>query len=73
MKAIGTRVIIKQDEPKIEKGGIYLPQGKEEWSNVGTVVSLGSQVQADLRPGDRVVFLRQPDSALARWVAATRR
>lgn len=47
------------------KGSLYVPQGKEEFPNSGTILHVGPQVKEDLRVGDRVYFTRVPESALA--------
>ncbi len=65
MKATGTKVLVRQDEPKNMKGSLYVPQGKEEYPNTGTVLDVGPKVKEDIRVGDRVFFLRVPESALA--------
>ncbi len=65
MRATGNRVIIQQDPPKTEVGGLILPQGKEEFSNLGTVLHVGPKVKEDIRVGDRVMFERRPETHLA--------
>lgn len=66
MKAVGDKVLIKQDDPQetVGREGILIaPQGKETWPNTGIVLAVGTQVR-DVRPGDRVAFLRKPESGL---------
>lgn len=63
MKVIKKNVLVLQDMPNEMKGGLYLPAGKEEFSNIGTVLAIGNEV-TDVKEGDRVVFKRKPDSAI---------
>ena len=65
MRATGNKVLVRQDEAENMKGSLYLPQGKEEHSNTGTVLSVGPKVQEDIKVGDRVMFTRKPESHLA--------
>ena len=65
MRAVGNRVIIQQDPPASTKGSIFLPQGKEEFPNTGVVLSVGTRVESDIKVGDRVMFERRPETALA--------
>lgn len=65
MRATGSKVIVRQDDPKKKIGALFVPQGKEEYPNIGVVVSVGPKVQENVRVGDRVLFKRSPESALA--------
>ncbi len=65
MKATGNKVLVQQDEPETMKGSIHLPDGQEEFPNRGVVLSVGSKVKENIQVGDRVIFERKPESALA--------
>lgn len=41
-----------------------MPQGKEEYPNFGTVVSVGREVMC-VKRDDRVIFQRKPSSAIS--------
>ncbi len=70
---VQNRVIVRQDPPKDKIGSFFVPQGKEDWGNLGTVVAVGPglpgpdgvPVPPDVQVGDRVMFVRTPSTALA--------
>ena len=45
------------------RGALYVPQGKEDYPNIGTVLAVGKEVDCVV-VGDRVVFQRKPASAI---------
>lgn len=66
MRATGSRILVRQDESQNKIGKLYVPQGKEDFPNIGTVLSIGPLVKTeDIRVGDRVLFTRKPESHLA--------
>lgn len=64
MKMLGKNVLVRQDPPEARIGSLYVPQGKEEFSNFGTVLGVGLLV-TDVKKGDRVLFRRKPGSAIS--------
>lgn len=62
-------MLVKQDDPTSMRGGLHVPQGKEEYPPIGTVLDIGGLVK-DVKKGDRVVFKRKPDSALEAYARA---
>ena len=64
MKVLGKKVLVRQDAAVSRRGAILLPQGKEEYPNFGTILAVGGEV-TDIAVGDRVLFKRKPESALA--------
>jgi co-chaperonin GroES (HSP10) len=64
MKVLSKNVLVIQDEATTTKGCIILPQGKEEYPNMGFVLAHGPEV-TDVVVGDRVVFKRKPGSAIS--------
>lgn len=63
MRVIGKNVLVRQDPPNEMRGSLYVPQGKEEYPNFGTVLAVGSLVE-DVAEGHRVLFQRKPASAI---------
>ena len=63
MKVLKKNVLIRQDPPSEMRGALYVPQGKEEYPNFGTVLDVGGEVE-DVKVGDRVIFQRKPGSAI---------
>lgn len=64
IKPLKGLVLVQQDPPKEKVGGIYLPQNSRDlYEDIGTVLGVGPGVD-DLKVGDRVLFKRQPGSAL---------
>lgn len=57
-------MLVRQDPPDNMRGALYVPQGKEEYPNMGTVLAIGSKVDC-VNVGDRVVFQRKPASAIS--------
>ena len=68
------RILVKQDAAidRLGKEGLlYAVQGAEDYPSYGTVLKIGNlvdrrgnTVEADVSPGDRVMFKRRPMSAL---------
>lgn len=65
IRPLGDRVIVRrEEEEKVSKGGILIPDSAKEKPQMGTVVSVGPGVYLengdrraiDLKKGDRVVF-----------------
>ncbi len=46
------------------RGILYVPQGKEDYPNFGTVLAVGGEVE-EILVGDRVIFKRKPASAIS--------
>jgi co-chaperonin GroES (HSP10) len=63
MKVLNKNVLVKQDPPSEMRGALFVPQGKEEYPNLGTVLDTGGLVET-VKAGDRVVFQRRPGSAI---------
>ncbi len=72
---IRDQILVRQDPPndRVGSGLLYAPQGSEEWPPLGTVLRVGpgkwnregtARVAPEVKPGDRVLFKRKPDSAL---------
>lgn len=57
-------MLVQQDPPNDKCGSLYVPQGKEEYPNFGTIMGVGSKVEC-VKVGDRVVFQRKPSSAIS--------
>lgn len=55
VNAIMDRVFIRLDTKTATTGGILLPETIEQRNNVGTVESIGPEVQS-VKVGDRVLF-----------------
>ncbi len=64
MRVLGKNVLVQQDPPENKKGSLYVPQGKEDYPNYGTVMGIGGEVTC-VAVGDRVVFQRKPGSAIS--------
>lgn len=64
MRAVGKKVIVRQDPPTDKIGRFFVPQGKEQYDNTGTILSVGPEVQEDLEEGMRIVFQRKPATAV---------
>lgn len=56
LKPIGSRLLVKRQEAKTSKGGIYLPETAQEKPKQGTVVAVGSDIKSEVKVGDEVVF-----------------
>lgn len=66
MRVLADNILVEQDPPSNQKGLLFVPKGKEEYPNIGTVKAIGPDVQEpDIVVGARVIFKRKPDSALA--------
>ncbi len=63
MRVLGKNVLVQQDAAESMRGSLFLPQGKEDYPNFGTVVNVGPGV-VDVKAGDRVLFKRKPASAI---------
>lgn len=63
MRAVGKKVLVRQDPPSDKVGRFYVPQGSETYDNTGTVEAVGPEVQADIKTNDRVVFQRKASTA----------
>jgi chaperonin GroES len=66
LRPLGARVLVEQ-KPFQERldSGLYIPQGaREGYEDTAIVRAIGPGVTADLKVGDRVIFQRQPSSAL---------
>jgi co-chaperonin GroES (HSP10) len=63
IKPIQDSVIVRQDPAQDKVGSLFVPQGKEIYTDFGTVIAVGSQVK-DVKTGDRVIFTRRPSSHL---------
>jgi len=72
---IKDQVVVRQDAPKERlASGLYLPDtlSRELQEDFGTVLAVGpgaiapggARIPIDVRPGDRVLFQRRPESAL---------
>ncbi len=64
MRAVGNKLIVEQDPPKYTRGIIHVPDGCEEYPNLGTILAVGPEVQENLKVGDRIVFRRKPSTAV---------
>ncbi len=64
IRPLGAKVLVKQDPSRGQIGLIFTPQGSEEFDNYATVLAVGPGVLEDIKIGDRVLFKRQPGSAL---------
>lgn len=58
VQVLGERVLIKYEKvSNILKSGIIIPSRQEkETTTVGIVVSIGSKVSEEIKPGDKVFF-----------------
>lgn len=57
-------VLVRQNPPKEKVGGIYLPQNSRDlYEDIGIVEAVGLEVET-VKVGDKVLFKRQPNSAL---------
>jgi co-chaperonin GroES (HSP10) len=66
-RAIKNAVIVRQDRASDKVGNLFVPQGKETHTPTGTVVAVGPTAwegQDGVAVGARVIFKRQPNSAL---------
>jgi chaperonin GroES len=72
---INDQVLVRQDPPKEKLGSglLYASQGNEVWTPFATVLRVGpgkwnrdgsARVELDVKPGDRVLFKRTPDTAI---------
>jgi co-chaperonin GroES (HSP10) len=64
MRVTRKNVLVQQDPPKETIGSLFVPQGKEEYPNFGTVLAVGSLVE-DVTVGARILFQRKPGSAIS--------
>lgn len=65
IRPLKNKIIVQQDPPKEKVGSLFLPQNSRElYDDYGTVVAVGGDVKEDIKIGDRVLFQRQPGSAL---------
>lgn len=59
MKLLGNRLLLQQVKSEEKIGSIVLPQNLEEKSvAIGEVKEIGSLVELDLQPGQKVMFNR---------------
>jgi len=64
LKPLGNRVVVKQAEAKIMKGGILLPDSAREKPKMGEVIAVGpgnmnedgKLEPMDLKVGDKILF-----------------
>lgn len=64
-RPLGDRVLVKQDPPKTTRGLIHIPDVADfDYPNTGTVLGVGPKNDQGLSAGMRVLFARQPGSAL---------
>lgn len=66
IRPIRDQVVVRQDPPRDRlESGLFVPQtaNRALWDDLGVVLGVGPGVY-DVRPGDRVMFQRRPDSAL---------
>lgn len=73
IRPLKDNVLVKQDPPKEKVGSLFVPQGSRDlYEDTGTVVAVGPGristggeiIRPDVKIGDRVLFVRQPGSAL---------
>ena len=72
VRPINDQVLVRQDPPKDKIGSFYVPQGKEEYPPLATVLAIGPgavndhgvRIPLDVKDGDRVLFKRRPGTAL---------
>jgi chaperonin GroES len=72
IRPLRDQILVKQDPPKEKIGTLFVPQGKEEFENFGTVIAVGPGtigqtgeiIPNSVKPGDRVLFKRRPASVL---------
>ena len=72
VRPINDQVLVRQDPPKDKIGSFYVPQGKEEYPPLATVLAIGPgavndhgvRIPLDVKVGDRVLFKRRPGTAL---------
>lgn len=64
-RPLGSRVLVRQDQPSDKIGNLYVPDvAGKNYPNTGTVIAMGPKADPELRAGMRVMFVRQPGSAL---------
>lgn len=62
---IGNQVMVRRVEPERMARGLHLPDGKESWPAIGTVLEVGQRVKTEeIVAGVRVLFKSRPASAL---------
>lgn len=64
MKVLGNKVLVRQDPAEDRVGSLYVPQGKENFPTMATVVYVGVGVKENIKVGDRVIFKRKPESCI---------
>jgi len=72
---LGNRLLVQMIENQEEKskGGIYIPQGAQERSQIGKVIAVGpgerrpdgTTIPADIKPGDIVVLGKYSGATLS--------
>jgi co-chaperonin GroES (HSP10) len=67
VRPMGDRILIAPDRPRGSVGGLALPEQGRRRARTGRVVATygrrltrkGAEVTPEVRPGDRVIFIRQ--------------
>ena len=68
IRPLNDHILVKQDAPKEKTvSGLILPQGKETYEDIGTIIRTGpgvNGIELSVKVGDRVLFKRRPGSHL---------
>lgn len=65
LRPLKKKLLVRQDPPKEKVGGLFLPRNSRDlYDDYATIIAIGPDVKVEVKVGDRVLFKRQPSSAL---------